>query len=294
MSGRFSDARRILILAPHPDDEVVACGTAAMRAVAAGARVFVLYLTTGVPAAEDLWPWRREEHTARVARRRAEAQAAAALTGLEPIGFLGWPSRRLRAHLDEAYAEVERALAGCKADAIWVPAFEGAHQDHDAANALADRFRERLAVFEFAAYNFAGGRVNTNRFPSERGSETAFTASAAEMAQKRRALACYVSERANLRHIRIEREVCRALPRHDYASPPHPGRLFRERFHWVPFRHPRIDFTRSAEVYAAIGRWASARPSAALGQSPSSKTGEAHRELAGALDQAQSESGIGR
>ena len=42
--------RRILILAPHPDDEIVACGIAALRARAAGARVFVLYLTTGIPA----------------------------------------------------------------------------------------------------------------------------------------------------------------------------------------------------------------------------------------------------
>jgi len=95
MSCGLSDARRILILAPHPDDEIVACGTAAMRAVATGAQVFVLYLTTGVPPAADLWPWRRKEHTARVARRRAEAEASAALIGLKPIRFLGWPSRRL-------------------------------------------------------------------------------------------------------------------------------------------------------------------------------------------------------
>jgi LmbE family N-acetylglucosaminyl deacetylase len=33
------DARRILVRAPHPDDEIVACGIAALRARAAGARV---------------------------------------------------------------------------------------------------------------------------------------------------------------------------------------------------------------------------------------------------------------
>ena len=42
-------ARRILILAPHPDDEIVACGIAAIRARAADADVAVLFLTTGVP-----------------------------------------------------------------------------------------------------------------------------------------------------------------------------------------------------------------------------------------------------
>jgi LmbE family N-acetylglucosaminyl deacetylase len=296
MTAGFSDARRILILAPHPDDEVAACGIAAMRAAASGARVFALCLTTGVPAADDLWPWRRKEYAARVARRRAEAEAAAALIGLEPIGFGDRPSRRLCAHLDEAFGEIERALADSRAEALWVPAFEGAHQDHDAANAVAASLRNLVPIWEFAAYNFAGGRVNTHRFPAQRGDEAVVVPNAAEAALKRRALARYTSERGNLRHIRIEREVCRPLPQHDYGSPPHPGRLFRERFHWVPFRHPRIDFMPSAEVYAAIGRWASARdrrPSAALGQSPSSKAGEAHRELAGALDQAQSESGIG-
>lgn len=297
MTGRFSDARRILILAPHPDDEVVACGISAMRAVATGARVFVLYLTTGVPAAGELWPWRRQEYAARVARRRAEAEAADALIGLEAIDFLDGPSRRLREDLDQTTAKIERALADCGANAVWVPAFEGAHQDHDAANALAASFRNLVSVWEFAAYNFAGGRCNANRFPVEQGGEIVLDPTGAEAARKRRALACYVSERGNLRHIRVGREVCRPLPEHDYGSPPHPGPLFRERFHWVPFRHPRIDFTPSAEVYAALGRWASARdrrPSAALSQRPSGEARDTHREFAGALQEAKGERGVGR
>src|SRR5579864_4879115 len=89
-------ARRILVLAPHPDDEIVACGIAALRARAAGCRVFVLYLTTGVPETVASWPWQRGFYAARMARRRAEAEAAAALLGLEPVGFRDTPARRLR------------------------------------------------------------------------------------------------------------------------------------------------------------------------------------------------------
>ena len=51
------EPRRALVLAPHPDDEIVACGITALRARQAGIRVLVLYLTTGVPAPEALWPW---------------------------------------------------------------------------------------------------------------------------------------------------------------------------------------------------------------------------------------------
>ena len=39
--------QRILILVPHPDDEVVAGCAAIGRAQAAGAKIFALYLTHG-------------------------------------------------------------------------------------------------------------------------------------------------------------------------------------------------------------------------------------------------------
>src|SRR5881394_2020989 len=212
-------SRRILVLAPHPDDEIVACGIAARRARLAGARIFVLFLTTGIPEPEALWPRQRGGYAARVARRREEARTAAALIG-EPIGFLDYPSRRLRHHLDAAAAEAGRAIAEYAASELWVPAFEGAHQDNDAANALAAQFCDLLPVYEFAAYNFAGGRVRSNRFADRQHGEVAIEATAGEAALKRQALACYESERGNLQHIGAERESWRPLPRHDYRAPP--------------------------------------------------------------------------
>jgi len=258
----FTAPRRILIIAPHPDDEIVACGIAARRAHAGGARVFVLYLTSGVPPRETAWPWRRRVHDTQIARRRDEALAAAELLGLTLAGFLDIPARRLIAHLDAAAAALDRALTETQAEALWVPAFEGAHQDHDAANALAARFRDSIPVWEFAAYNYAGGRVRSNRFIDARGGVIELHLAREEAALKRRALGLYASERGNLAHIRNAEEAYRPLPRHDYAAPPHPGTLFRERFHWVPFRHPRIDFASSAEIYSALGRWSAASAAA--------------------------------
>ncbi len=290
--GRVTQPRRILILAPHPDDEVVACGIAALRARSAGARVFVLYLTTGVPDHAALWAWQRPTHDARLRRRREEAQLAAAVLGLAPVGFRDAPARRLRADLDRTAAELDRVIASCAADAVWVPAYEGGHQDHDAANALAASFADRVKVWEFAAYNFAGGRVRANRFATERGGEVMIEATAAEEREKRSALACYGSERGNLRHIGVARETFRPLPTHDYAAPPNPGRLFRERFHWVPFHHPRIDFAPSAEVYRDIGAWASAS-TPVLGDRPGDEPGQPDRELSRPFDEAEGERGLG-
>jgi LmbE family N-acetylglucosaminyl deacetylase len=259
---RLTASRRILVLAPHPDDEIVACGIAARRARAEGARVSVLYLTTGIPPRELLWRWQRPGYEARVARRRGEAMAALGLLGLEAAGFGDVPSRRLIAHREEAAAALDRALSETGAGELWVPAFEGAHQDHDAANALTAGFRERLPVWEFAAYNNAAGRTRSNRFADARGGVIELRLGRDEAALKRRALALYASERGNLAHVRVAEEASRPLPRHDYGAPPHAGGLFRERFQWVPLRHPRIDFTSSAEIYAALGQWSAAPGSA--------------------------------
>jgi LmbE family N-acetylglucosaminyl deacetylase len=250
---------RILILAPHPDDEIVACGIAARRARSEGARLSVLYLTTGVPPRELLWHWRRRSRDAHVARRCDEALAASTLFGFEPAGFLDIASRQLLQHLDQATAAVDRALGATSAQCLWVTAFEGAHQDHDAANAIAASFRDRMPVWEFAAYNFSDGKVCSNRFIDARGGVIELKLNREEAALKRRALALYASERGNLAHIKIREEAYRPLPRHDYTAPPHPGKLFRERFQWVPLGHPRIDFTPSADIYTRLGRWTGAQ-----------------------------------
>jgi LmbE family N-acetylglucosaminyl deacetylase len=294
-------ARRVLILAPHPDDEIVACGIAAARAVATGTRVFVLHLTTGVPPADVFWRWQRSRHAERVRRRREEASHAARRLGCEIVGLRETDARRLRFDLDAAARDARIAVARCDAEVIWVPAFEGAHQDHDAANAVAATLARGVPVWEFAAYNFAGGRVRSNCFPPDAvvgdSGAIAIRGTAAETAAKRAALALYASERRNLRHIAADRETCRPLPAHDYGRQPHAGRLFRERFHWVPFRHPGVDFDGSAEIYRDLAAWVSAaraHHAAPFGDTPGEEARHSDREFARPLDQPQRQGGIGR
>jgi LmbE family N-acetylglucosaminyl deacetylase len=240
--------RRILVLAPHPDDEVVGAAAAIGRALAAGAGVYIFHLTTGVPERALLWPWQRSGHALRVAIRRAEAAAAAAALGAELAGFGDRPTRTLKDHLPAARREVEAAIERFGIETLWVPAYEGGHQDHDAAHCLASTWRRELSVWEFAEYNYAGGVVNANAFLRPQANQIQVRLSPEEVRHKGEVLGLYRSEQANLGYTGRERECFRRLVVADYSRPPHEGRLFYQRFQWVPFRHPRIDFTRPEAV----------------------------------------------
>lgn len=239
--------RSVILLIPHPDDEVVGCCAAIARARHSGATFFGAYLTTGVPSVDVLWPWQRSNHPARVARRRHEAVQAAALLGIEPLFFQDLPTRKLRFFLAPARELILQNARRVRADAIWVPAYEGGHQDHDSANSLSSTLRNDFSVWEFSEYNFFGGRVHSQQFPFPNGSEQEFLLTREEIKVKEKALALYRSERGNLRYVRSRREVLRPLPAYSYQRPPHPGKMFYQRYQWVP-RHPRVDYTKPEEV----------------------------------------------
>jgi len=259
MSARFGAS--ILILAPHPDDEVVGCCAAIVRARAAGARVHVLFLTHGCLARGTLWPWQRANYDARLARRRLEAEAVARLLEVSIIGGSNRAARDLWPRLTDAEAEVRQAIAATGADQIWAPAYEGGNPDHDGANALAARLAsEGFDVLEFAEYNFAGGRARSQDFPKPTGAEMTIALSADEQTLKRQALDLYRSERGNLFYVRCEAERLRPLAAYDYGRPPHEGLLWYERFRWIPFRHPRVDFTPVETISDALEHFVAAPP----------------------------------
>lgn len=252
--------QRILILIPHPDDEAVGAALAIRRARATGAEIFGLDLTHGCPPREALWPWARGTYGARIETRRREAAAAARELGIARLPDDGLAARRLRYTLAAAFSRIRDAADAHAIDALWAPAYEGAHPDHDAANAIAfalARERPDIAVWEFAEYSNAGGVRRANEFFAAQGGEIAIRPEdESEARWKEQVLALYRSEAFNLRNVGTGRgslrESFRPLPRHDYARPPHAGQLFYERFHWVPFQVPAIDRTTGRDVSAAI------------------------------------------
>ncbi len=110
---------RVMLFAPHPDDESLAAGVFLQRAIAAGAAVRVVYATDGE---RNCWPQRllegkvrlRESDRLRWGRRRqAEAMAALRTLGVEPasVEFLSLPDQGVTDLLLEGCSETLRRLA---------------------------------------------------------------------------------------------------------------------------------------------------------------------------------------
>jgi LmbE family N-acetylglucosaminyl deacetylase len=83
----LSGATRVLVVAPHPDDETLGCGGLIAETIARGGSVFTLFVTDGGASHPEspAWPRRRL-----VAERQREAEVALELLGAgdQPRAFL--------------------------------------------------------------------------------------------------------------------------------------------------------------------------------------------------------------
>jgi|CXWL01.1.fsa_nt_gi LmbE family N-acetylglucosaminyl deacetylase/glycosyltransferase involved in cell wall biosynthesis len=119
---------RLLVVAPHMDDEVIGCGGLVQRCHRAGARVSAVYLTDG--ASGDHSP---EELGLTCLERREESAAAARLLGISTRTYLNFPERRLR----EAVAtsgDLVTVIREEQPDVIAFPAAGEFHPDHRTAH----------------------------------------------------------------------------------------------------------------------------------------------------------------
>ena len=145
MVSHFSFAQqRVLIIAPHPDDESLATGGLIQRAVKEGAQVQVLFVSDGD---NNPWPQRFVERRWRIgeterkrwgARRRQEALAALRVLGLTKshAHFLGLPDQGTTPALMHAgtgfLAELVRALKAWRPTLLVSPSPHDVHPDHNA------------------------------------------------------------------------------------------------------------------------------------------------------------------
>ncbi len=132
---------RVLVLAPHMDDETLGCGGSLYRHVLAGESVTIAYLTDGRkgdPAlnARALPPDERERlEDALAAARREEARGAAEILGVRDLRFLDNRDQEL-CLTPHTRQQVRELLEELKPDLVYLPFPTDYHPDHRATNRI--------------------------------------------------------------------------------------------------------------------------------------------------------------
>ncbi len=155
---RVSGRDRVLVFAPHPDDETIAAGGLLQYACARGARVRVVFATDGdnnpwaQRAVERRWRISAADRARFGARRRREALAALARLGVAAgnAEFLGYHDQGLTALLMDGGAAPCTRLARCMAKfrptIVVAPSPADLHPDHSALGVLVDFALDRSAL----------------------------------------------------------------------------------------------------------------------------------------------------
>lgn len=138
--------KRALIIAPHPDDEVIGCGGTGALIAASGATVDVVIVSDGAASVA------RELKAGEIAtRRESETRSACAVLGFAEPRFLRRQDGTLWSSVDELSETLGQVIARANPQVIFAPWLLDAHRDHMAV-ALAVARTEPPAGCEIWGY----------------------------------------------------------------------------------------------------------------------------------------------
>ncbi|HEM49134.1 MAG TPA: PIG-L family deacetylase [Caldithrix sp.] len=137
----------ILVVAPHPDDEVLGCGGTIKKLSSQDKHVFVLIMTRGKEAMFS------EESIVNV---RKEALAAHKLLGVKETRFLDFQAPELDLiSVSELAGAISQLITEMQSDTVYLPHFGDLHHDHKAvfnAGLVAARPRKDSKVKRIYSY----------------------------------------------------------------------------------------------------------------------------------------------
>ena len=117
----------ILVLAPHPDDDVIGCGGILAIYQKKGAKITIVYMTDGRKGNP------KYDENALVVQRREEARKATAVIGIDKLMFLDNRDTELSA-TPKTVKELQDILHEVRPEAVFLPFLLDNHQDHRATN----------------------------------------------------------------------------------------------------------------------------------------------------------------
>lgn len=167
----LSAVTSLVVVAPHPDDDVLGCG-ALLAAMGGRLSVSVVYVTDG--AASHIGSLAYPADRLRMVREREAVRALRRLGGNIRPYFLRWPDGRVPSAGDAAAAPLLDALRGripaAARAGVAVPWRRDPHADHRATASLVDaimRERPRAVRIEYVVWLDVLGGPDDAPWPNE-------------------------------------------------------------------------------------------------------------------------------
>ncbi len=238
LSGADGEVPSTLVVAAHPDDEVIGLGGQLARLAP---RVHVLQVTDGAP--HDMKDARECGFATREAyadERRRELLAALAEAGIGPerSSVFGIADQAASLDLVGLARRMGELITWLRPQHVVAPAYEGGHPDHDAAAFATWAARALLRrsgmpspeSIEFPLYHAGPTGIVTGRFLPGGPPALVLRLDAFALERKHRMVERFPTQQKVLAAFRLESERFRCTPERDFRLPPHEGRLYYESF----------------------------------------------------------------
>lgn len=155
VSGSSED--RVIVFAPHQDDETLGCGGTIIKKIQQGSQVWVIYMTDGSRTNNNhIHQYLPTDEL--IAMRKNEALLACTTLGVarERVRFLDYEDGTLRKHLDSATQTIKDMVSDIRPTSLFIPYLMDGHPDHEATarialNAVMASHQE-TDVFEYPAW----------------------------------------------------------------------------------------------------------------------------------------------
>ena len=219
--------QRVMLIAAHPDDEVLFAGAQLCKAEA----LLIIHVTDGAPsrlAARRLGFETRGAYAATRLQESRRARAAGAVRARSVC--LNLRDGRSYLRIASGARRIAALIGEFRPQILLTHAYDGGHIDHDTAAAMthiARRLsRSRAKIWEMAGYFSDHRQRRTYEFATE-SPHVVFTyrLSECERAMKRRMLSEFVSQRGIVAQFSLDAEVFREAPRYNFKFRPLGGPL---------------------------------------------------------------------
>ena len=148
----FYEKSDVLVLAPHPDDEVIGCGGSMELLKKNDSSIQVVYLSNGIPD-------KGEEIKKQILKRKQEAIELNQYKKFNTPVFFDLETRKIEFNYTEKINELKKIISQIKPNLIFVPFVVDRVNDHQFANkllynSLKDITYENCFIYSYQVSNF--------------------------------------------------------------------------------------------------------------------------------------------